>query len=56
MDPSFEQALIEVWRQALLENAKTVVLGSEQFLVRRTPNRAADLANMHALGDESTGL
>ncbi|MGB8496165.1 MAG: hypothetical protein WCE53_17330 [Candidatus Acidiferrum sp.] len=36
---SFEQALIEVWRQALVQSAKTVVLGSELFPVRSTPKR-----------------
>ena len=36
---SFEQALIEVWRQALAENARTVVLGAQRFPVRRTPKR-----------------
>ena len=30
MESSFEQALIEIWRQALVENAKTVVLGAER--------------------------
>jgi len=30
---------MEVWRQALIENAKTVRLGSEQFAVRRTSKR-----------------
>ncbi len=39
MESSFEQALIEVWRQALVEDAKTVVLGTERFPVRRTPKR-----------------
>ena len=39
MGLSFEQALIEVWRQALIEGAKTVELGSELFPVRRTPKR-----------------
>lgn len=39
MKPSFEQTLIEVWRQALVENAKTVVLGAEPFPVKRTPKR-----------------
>jgi len=24
MNPSFEQALVEVWRQALIENAKVI--------------------------------
>jgi hypothetical protein len=28
---SFEQALIEVWRQTLVENAKTVKLGTDSF-------------------------
>jgi hypothetical protein len=36
---SFEQALIEVWRQALVENAKVIVLGTERYPVRRTPKR-----------------
>jgi len=27
MNPSFEQTLIEVWRQALVENAEVVELG-----------------------------
>jgi hypothetical protein len=39
MDPSFEQALIEVWRQAIVENAKVVVLGGKHYTVRRTPKR-----------------
>jgi hypothetical protein len=39
MKLSFEQALIEVWRQALVGSAKTVLLGSERYPVRRTPKR-----------------
>ena len=39
MNPSFEQTLIEVWRQALVENAKVVVLGTERYPVRRTRRR-----------------
>ena len=31
-----EQALIEVWRQALVKNAKSVELGGERFPVRHT--------------------
>jgi hypothetical protein len=37
MNPSFEQALIEVWRQALVDNAKVVKVGGESYPVRRTP-------------------
>jgi len=36
---SFEQELIEVWRQTLVENAEVVVLGTERFPVRLTPKR-----------------
>jgi len=36
---SFEQGLIEVWRQALVQNAKAVELGSERYPVRSTPKR-----------------
>jgi hypothetical protein len=39
MDASFEQALIEVWRQTLVENAKAVEIGSERYPVRSTPKR-----------------
>jgi len=30
---SFEETLIEVWRQALVENAKTVKVGGESYPV-----------------------
>ena len=36
---SFEEALIEVWRQALVENAKAVKVGGESYPARRTPKR-----------------
>jgi hypothetical protein len=36
---SFEETLKDVWRQTLVENAKTVEVGSERFPVRRTPKR-----------------
>jgi hypothetical protein len=38
MDFSFEQALVEVWRQTLVEDAKVVELGKERYTVRHTPN------------------
>jgi hypothetical protein len=34
---SFEQVLIDVWRQVLVENADMVVLGTEYYHVRQTP-------------------
>ena len=36
---SLEETLIEVWRQALVENAKAVVLGNERYPVVRTSKR-----------------
>ena len=34
---SFEQAMIDVWRQVLAENAKVVELGTGRYPVRQTP-------------------
>lgn len=39
MNPSFEQTLVEVWRQALVESAKVVELGEARYPVRKTPKR-----------------
>jgi hypothetical protein len=36
---SFEEALIEVCRQSLVENTKSVQLGSEKYPVRQTSKR-----------------
>jgi len=37
MAVSFEQALIEVWRQVLVENADVIELDAERSPVRLTP-------------------
>jgi hypothetical protein len=39
MNPSFEQTLVDVWRQILVENAKAVELGTSRYPVRQTPKR-----------------
>lgn len=36
---SFEEALIEVWQQALVKDARFVSLGTERYVVKRTPKR-----------------
>jgi len=36
---SFEEALIEVWRQSLVENEKTINVGGGSYPVRRTAKR-----------------
>jgi hypothetical protein len=56
MSPSFEQALIEVWRQALVENAKTIKLGAESFPVRRTPKSKLRQVDFVFEGNEIRGL
>jgi hypothetical protein len=56
MNPSFEQALTEVWRQTLVENAKVVVLGEERYTVRRTPKRGLRQVDFVFDGKEIRGL
>ena len=56
MDPSFEQALTEVWRQALVENAKAVKRGGESYLVHRTPKRGLRQVDFMFDGTEIRGL
>jgi hypothetical protein len=36
---TWEEALVEVWRQALVEGAENVELGGETFPVRDTPQK-----------------
>jgi hypothetical protein len=56
MKLSFEQTLIEVWRQALVENAKTIELGPERFPVRSTPKRGLRQVDFVFEGKEIRGL
>jgi hypothetical protein len=56
MELSFEQAFIEVWRQALVENAKSVELGADCFPVRRTPKRGLRQVDFVFDGNEIRGL
>jgi hypothetical protein len=55
-DRCFEHTLIEVWRQALVENAKVVELGSERYPVRRTPKRGLRQVDFIFEGEEIRGL
>jgi hypothetical protein len=52
----FEQVLIEVWRQTLVVNAKTVALGAESFPVRRTTKRGLRQIDFVFDGNEIRGL
>jgi hypothetical protein len=47
---------VEVWRQALVENAKVVVLGTERYSVRLTPKRGLRQVDFVFDGTEMRGL
>src|SRR3974390_1739612 len=53
---SLEQALIEVWRPAVVQNTKTVELGPVSYPVRRTPNRGLRQVDFVFDGNEIRGL
>ena len=56
MNPSFEQTLIEVWRQTLVENANFVELGKKRYPVRKTPKRGLRQVDFMFDGREIRGL
>src|SRR5208337_1005377 len=56
MGLSLEQALIEVWRQALVENAKAAELGPERYPVRSTPERRLRQVDFTFEGNGIRGL
>lgn len=56
MKLSFEQVLIEVWRQALVENSKTVRLGSVPYPVRRTAKTGLRQIDFDIDGQQFRGL
>jgi len=53
---SFEQALIKVWRQVLVENANTVEPGTERYPVWPTPKRRFWEVDFVFEGSENRGL
>ena len=56
MNPSFEQTLVEVWRQVLIENANAVVLGGKRYSVRITPRKGLRQVDFVFDGNEIRGL
>lgn len=56
MNSSFEQTLVEVWRQALVENANAVTVSGESHPVRRTPKRGLRQVDFVFDGKEIRGL
>jgi len=56
MELSFEETLIEVWRQTLVEDVKVVELRKERYAVRRTPKRRLRQVDFVFEGEEIRGL
>jgi hypothetical protein len=56
MKSPFEQTLIEVWRQSLVENATVVELGTERYPVRHIPKRGLRQVDFVFDGNEIRGL
>jgi hypothetical protein len=53
---SFEQTLIDVWGQVLVENVDAVKLGTKRFPVRLTPKRRLREVDFVFDGSEIRGL
>jgi hypothetical protein len=56
MELSFEQTLVEVWRQALVEKAKSVQVGTTRYQVRRTPKSGLCQVDFVVDGEDIRGL
>jgi hypothetical protein len=56
MAVSFEQALIDVWRQALVEGVKVVILETERYPVQQTPKRHLRHVDFVFEGNQIRGL
>jgi hypothetical protein len=56
MSISFEEALVSVWRQSLVENKKTITLEGESFPVRSTAKRKLKQIDFQFDGKDLRGL
>ena len=56
MAVSFGEALIDVWRQVLIENANVVELGTERYPVRQTPRSRLRQVDFVFDGNKIRGL
>jgi hypothetical protein len=54
--PPLDQAMIAVWRQALVEGARRVTLGEQTYSVRRTAKRGLAQVDFEAAGQALRGL
>jgi hypothetical protein len=56
MNPSFEQTLVEVWRQVLIGNSGEVKLDGKRYPVRITPRKNLRQVDFAFDGNEIRGL
>ena len=56
MNASFQQTLVDVWRQVLVENASVVGLGGKSYSVRITPRKNLRQVDFMFDGNEIRGL
>jgi hypothetical protein len=56
MNASFEQTLVDVWRQVLFENATVVQLDGNRYPVRITPRKGLRQVDFVFDGNEIRGL
>lgn len=53
---NLEDAFVEVWRQALVENARTVKLGKNEYAVKRTSRNRLRQIEFQVDGQKFRGL
>ena len=56
MAASFEEALVDVWRQVMVQNASMVELGGKSYPVRRTSRKHLRQIDFVFGGEEFRGL
>src|ERR1700740_188062 len=56
MNSSFEQTLVDVWRQVLVENANVVELGGKRYSVRTIPRKGLRQVDFVFDGNEMRAL
>jgi hypothetical protein len=56
MNLSFEQTLVDVWRQVLVDNVDVVELGTDRYPVRQTPKRNLRQVDFMFEGNKIRGL
>ncbi len=54
--PEFDATLLSVWRQALVDGAKSVTLDGKTYPVRRTPKRGLAQVDFELTGERLRGL